>query len=291
MVINPAAGGVGPGALVQAEAILREADIDAEVEAAPPEAVQAALQAAVAAAPDLLIVLAGDGTARAAASLCGPGGPLMAPLPGGTMNMLPHALYGTVGWQAALRLALAEGLETPVSGGEVDGRRFYVAAILGSPALWAQAREAARAHKLQLAWRKARNAWRRAFSSRLSVSLDGGEPRKVEALTLLCPLVSRALAENDTALEAALLQPAGAVEALRIGARALLSDIIGDWRNDPAVETLRCRRGQASASSRIWAILDGEPMHLHKVIDIHFEAVAFRALAPPPERRVHGARL
>ena len=32
----------------------------------------------------------------------------------------------------------------PVAGGEVDGRPFYVAAILGSPALWGPAREAIR---------------------------------------------------------------------------------------------------------------------------------------------------
>ena len=52
----------------------------------------AAVRAAVDAAPDLLIVLAGDGTARLAAELCGLDGPLVAPMAGGTLNMLPHAL-------------------------------------------------------------------------------------------------------------------------------------------------------------------------------------------------------
>jgi hypothetical protein len=38
-----------------------------------------------------------------------PDGPLVAPLPGGTMNMLPRALYGTADWKVALRRALEEG--------------------------------------------------------------------------------------------------------------------------------------------------------------------------------------
>ena len=43
-----------------------------------------AVDEALAASPDLLLVLAGDGTARLAAERCGPEGPLLAPLPGGT---------------------------------------------------------------------------------------------------------------------------------------------------------------------------------------------------------------
>ena len=80
------------------------------------------IAAAVDAAPDLLIVLAGDGTACAAATRCGAEGPLVAPLAGGTMNMLPHALYGAKPWQEGLRDALTEGVVRPVSGGVVGGQ-------------------------------------------------------------------------------------------------------------------------------------------------------------------------
>ncbi|PWS21620.1 diacylglycerol kinase, partial [Enterococcus faecium] len=82
-------------------------------------------------------VLAGDGTARSVASKAKPDGPMIAPLPGGTMNMLPKALYGTADWKLALKRALEEGEPQAVSGGEVEGEYFYCAAILGSPALWA----------------------------------------------------------------------------------------------------------------------------------------------------------
>ncbi len=112
----------------------------------------------------MLLVLAGDGTAGTIASRAGPDGPLVAPLPGGTMNMLPKALYGTGDWQAALRTALSEGAPQYVAGGEVQGHVFYCAAILGSPALWAPAREAVREGRFAQAWTYARRALKRSFS-------------------------------------------------------------------------------------------------------------------------------
>jgi len=284
VVVNPAAGSVGPEAAGDAIRLMAEFGVAAKVSAPEPDELYMTLRAAVETGPDLLVVLAGDGTARAAASLCGADGPLLAPLPGGTMNMLPHALYGKVDWREALRLALARGAAVPVSGGEVDDRRFYVAAILGAPALWAEAREAVRHGQLGLALRKARNAWARAFSGQLKFTLDGAPPRKAEALTLMCPLVSRAMSVDERALEADVLNPRGAAEAFRLGFHALLSEFAGDWRADPAVDVTRCRRGEAFASGHIPAILDGEPARLHKHAEIRFVPLAFRALAPaPPE--------
>ena len=110
-------------------------------------------------------------TARSAAALCGPDGPLLAPLPGGTMNMLPHALYGEVDWKTALAETLEQGVVRPVSGGEVDGHPFYVAAILGAPALFAYAREEVRAGRLQRAIARAKVALRHVFSSQLRFQL------------------------------------------------------------------------------------------------------------------------
>jgi len=42
---------------------------------------------------EVLIILGGDGTIRTAAEVCADKGPCLIPLPGGTMNMLPRALY------------------------------------------------------------------------------------------------------------------------------------------------------------------------------------------------------
>ncbi len=290
-VVNAASGSTGPGAADELKAALSEAGLEGNVVECQPQEIGEALERAVAAKPDLLIVLAGDGTIRAAASLCGADGPLVAPLAGGTMNMLPHAIYGARPWREALAEVLESGVERPISGGEIDGRAFYVAAILGAPALWAPAREAIRKGRLRLAWLRAYRALSRAFRGRLRFSLDGGPDIKAEALTLMCPLVSRALDRED-ALEALVLDPKGAGEAFRLGARTLLSDILGDWRSDPAVTAGTCRRARVRAHGRIPVLLDGESHRLEQTAQVSFRPVAFRALAPaPPPPTPEGAHL
>ena len=278
VVVNPLSGSAGPDAAAEAERILAEHGIQGTVRAPDEQGLEACLREALADKPDLLAIVAGDGTARAGAEMAGPNGPLVAPLPGGTMNMLPKALYGELDWKAALAAILTDGVEKKVSGGEVEGRNFYVAAILGSPALWAQAREAAREGDLWRAIARARRALSRAFSGRLRFSLDGRAKVKTEALVLMCPLISKALDEDEGYLEAAALDPANALEVFRLGVYAAR----GDWRADPAVQAGRCKSGRAWASTYIPAVLDGEPARLDPTSEFRFRPVAFRALVPAP---------
>ena len=281
MLVNPLSGSVGQGAAEQAEAILARYACEASVVTLEPGRFDETIEAALEARPDVLFVLAGDGTAGTIASRVGPAGPLVAPLPGGTMNMLPKALYGTTDWKAALKLALEEGAPQPVAGGEVsDGdtvRAFYCAAIFGAPALWAPAREAMRVGRLGLAWAYARRALKRAFTGQMRFALDGQPPRRAEALALISPMISRAM-EEDTGLEAAAMNPADAVQAFRLAAHAVLDD----WREDPAVTTRATRRVELRARSRIPAVIDGEPLLLHHTATVRFLPHAFRALAPIP---------
>jgi diacylglycerol kinase family enzyme len=274
-VLNAASGGVGPNAAARLAEIAAAAGLEILVAAVAPEQLRTALNEAVAAAPDLLVVLAGDGTATLAAELCGPDGPVLAPLPGGTMNMLPHALYGARAWPQALQDALESRRIVDVSGGEVAGRTFHVAAILGEPALWAEAREAMRRGRLRMMLLHARRAWLRAFSGRLRYTLDHGHTWKAEALTLMCPLVSRAL-DEDIGLEAAALDPHDALEGFRLG----MATLTGHWRDDPAVTTQICRSGDAWANGHIAATLDGEPHRFSSPVKFSFRPHAFRALVP-----------
>ncbi len=276
IVVNPAAGSAGPDAAAEAQRILAEQGVKGVVTTPGEDGLEGCLKAALATKPDLLAIVAGDGTARCGAALAGPKGPLLAPLPGGTMNMLPNALYGGRDWKTALAAILSDGVERPVSGGEVEGQAFYVAAILGSPALWAEAREAARDGDIRRAWQRAQRAIRRAFSGRLRFSL-GGQPRgKTQALALMCPLVSKILNDDDGYLEAAAIDPANALDIFRLGFHAAL----GDWRADERVLVARVRSGRAWASGPIPAVLDGEPTTLGPVVDFRFRPIAFRALVP-----------
>lgn len=237
------------------------------------------LASCVAAEPDLLVILAGDGTARSAAELCGPKGPMIAPLPGGTMNMLPHAVYGARPWAEALRLALDEGEERLIGGGCVEGHRFLCGAVLGSPALWAPAREAVRDGELRLAWRRGKRALDRAFTGRLRYAVNGGPRHKAEALVLMCPVASAALDQEDQVLEAAGLNIQGAGEVLRLGLNAL----VRDWRDDPAVETHPCRSAKVWSARAIPALLDGESVRLKAATEIRYEPAICRLLAPPKD--------
>ena len=277
LLLNPLSGSVGAHAEAEARAIFADYALQAEVRPLDGD-FDDAVAAAFEHGPDAVFVLAGDGTARAVAAAAGPDGPLIAPLPGGTMNMLPKALYGTTDWKIALRQALEAGEPQFVAGGRINGEEpFFCAAILGSPALWAPAREALRAGKLKLAWSHAQQAVKRAFSGRLRYSLDGARARRTGALVLISPVISKAM-EEPVGLEAAAMDPADAAETLRMAAHALFDD----WRRDPAVSSRPARRIAIGARSRIPAVIDGEPTVLDREAVVVFLPRAFRALAPRP---------
>ena len=192
------------------------------------------------------------------------------------MNVLPKALYGARDWKTALAESLTNGRVWRVSGGVVDGRAFFVAAILGAPALWAEAREAVRDLQPMEALRRVQTAMDPASAQKLSFDIEGHLPGEVEAVSLLCPLISRRLRREDRVLEAAALDPQGGVDVLRLAFHAM----VDDWRSDPRVDAWRCRKGRVWADGDIPAVLDGEPTRLGRDVRISYRDVAFRALAP-----------
>ncbi len=276
-VVNGASGSVGPEAAEAIRALLLERDLDVTVLAPDPAEIEDMVRLAVETAPDLLVILAGDGTARLAGQLCGPKGPLLAPLPGGTLNLLPHAIYGAVSWREALASALDDGLVRNVCGGRIDGHAFYCSAVLGSPALWARAREAVRHGRLIEAWRRGAFALRRAFTGDIHYALDGGSAHAAEALLLISPMISKVIQE-ETVLEVAALEMHSASEVFRLAFNGLVSD----WRHDPGVIDQVCRNGRVWARRAIPAILDGEVVRLETNAAFSFAPAAFRVLAPPP---------
>jgi diacylglycerol kinase family enzyme len=184
-----------------------------------------------------------------------------------------------VDWSKALTASLQGGRERPVSCGEVGGLRFYCVAIVGSPAFWAPAREATRYGDLGRAWQHARIAFRRTFGARLKYQGDGRPRRTALALSLICPLISKAL-ESENALEAAGLDLHDMGDVFRLG----LHNMLGDWRRDPGVITETMTRGRVWSRRRVPCLIDGEMHWLARSADIGFVPTAFRALAPlePP---------
>lgn len=274
-VLNTGSGSVTAAAGSQVESLFEAADLThAQIVVADPETIEAALKDAAASA-EVVVVLGGDGTIRTAARECGRSRSLLVPLPGGTMNMLPHALYGPHPWAKALADTLANPRIQTVSGGRVGQETFYCAAIFGAPSLWADAREAVRQGHLVEALKRSVTAAEHSGEP-LSYRLGDGEEGTAEAVAVICPLVSKALSDDAPALEAAALEPGTASGVFSLAYHA----VFDDWRNDPSVSLARVRQIRVRGSARVPAILDGERVHLGRSATVQFLPKAFRALVP-----------
>ena len=280
-VLNTGSGRCDPQSEGQIRAIFEAAALPHATIVSVPTAQIDEAMANAAGSADVLVVLGGDGTIRTAVEkLRGRGGYLV-PLPGGTMNLLPRALYGERTWQAALADTLAAPEIHPVSGGTVNGGRagthcFFVAALLGAPTLWADAREAVRHGDVLAAAKRAVTAARRSFTEPLEYVFDGTLRGSAEAVAVVCPLISSVMDENEAGLEAAAIDTANAADALRLGFHALFDD----WRDDPAVTRAKVTRAEVTGHGRLPVILDGERVRMGRSVIVEFAPVAFRALVP-----------
>lgn len=225
---------------------------------------------------DVLIVLGGDGTIRSAAMVCASDCPLLIPLPGGTMNMLPRALYGDRSWQEALQSTLENPKAKEVSGGKVCGEEFYIAAIIGAPARFARARELWRERSYGEATKSALRTLSSAFTESVTYQFGGEAPGTARSVVALCPLTSKRLHEAEQVLEAAIIDVAHMGEVLALTTAAAL----GDWRDDSKVSMHHARRFSVRARGAIPIILDGESLPCGRVVDVEFVPHAFTALIP-----------
>jgi diacylglycerol kinase family enzyme len=275
-VLNTASGSWDANSADQTRAIFDAAGLPhAQIVLADPSRIEGALAQAIAVA-DVIVILGGDGTIRAAAEKCGAAGKFILPLPGGTMNMLPKALYGPRAWREALADTLADPEIHDVSGGRLGDHAFFVAALLGGPTLWADAREALRAGQIVEAVRRAATAARRSFSEPLAYEFGDTLRGSAEAVAVVCPLISKKMRNDERSLEAAALDPVTAGEALRLGIHA----IFDDWRDDPKVSRAKVKRVKVTGHGRVPVIVDGEKLRAGRSVTIDFTPLAFRALVP-----------
>jgi diacylglycerol kinase family enzyme len=278
-ILNTHSGSCDASSEGVARQIFLEAGLnEVEIIAVEPAEVTAALAGAADHA-DVLVVLGGDGTIGAAATLCGQTGPYLIPLPGGTMNMLPKALYGSADWQSALKATLTRPEVRNISGGDAGGRRFYCAAIFGAPSLWADAREAVREGHLVEAAKRAVTATQRSFSDAIEYEF-GDRQGSAEAVAVICPLISKDMNGEDAALEAVALDPSTAADLFGLAFHAAFDE----WRNDASITRAKVTCVDVRAQGEIPAVLDGEKVQIKRKVKVTFLPTAFRALVPPLER-------
>ena len=224
----------------------------------------------------VLVVLGGDGTIRTAAERCADEGRYIIPLPGGTMNMLPRALYGDVSWDDALKNTLAAPSAKVISGGRVADKQFFVAAVVGAPVLWTEARESVREGDIVDAIEKGGVAFQNMFETKVQYLISGESKGEAEALALICPLISEQMSDSEQALEAAVIDVESATEVIGLISTAAF----GKWRDHRNI--LLTRTGSVRVQSRndISAILDGEKINLGRGAEIKFVPKAVSVLVP-----------
>ena len=225
---------------------------------------------------EVLIVLGGDGTIRTAAEACADKGSYLIPLPGGTLNMLPRALYGNVSWEEALKKTLTAPSTKVLSGGRVANKRFFIAAIVGAPALWTQPRESMREGNIADAIKKGSVAFRRMFEAKVQYLISGGAKGETEAVALICPLISEEMSDSEQALEAAIIDVESAAEVIGLATTAAF----GKWRDDRNILLTKTKRVNVQSSKDIPATLDGEKVNLRRSAEIDFVSRALTVLVP-----------
>jgi diacylglycerol kinase family enzyme len=225
---------------------------------------------------DVLIVLGGDGTIRTAAEVCAQEGLYLIPLPGGTMNMLPRALYGDVSWEDALQNTLTAPSLKPLSGGRIADKQFFIAAILGAPSLWVEPRESIREGDIADAIEKGRVAFQKMFERKVQYAIARDIKGEAEAMALICPLISEEMSDSEQALEVAVVDVENAAEVMSLVTAAAF----GKWRHDRNVLLAKTKRVAVQSSKDIPAILDGERVNLGRSAEIDFVSKAVKVLVP-----------
>jgi Sphingosine kinase and enzymes related to eukaryotic diacylglycerol kinase len=226
--------------------------------------------------PRILVVLGGDGTIRTAAEACTGTDTYLLPLPGGTLNMLPRALYGDVSWQDALRTTLAAPSTKTLSGGRTGGELFFVAAIVGAPGLWMEARESLRERDIDDAVEKRAVAFQAMFDTKIRYSISPGTGGEADVLAVICPLVSEEMLESEQALEAAGIEVENAAELLGLATAAAF----GKWRDDESVTLTKTRQVTVQSNRDISLFLDGEKVKAGSIAEITFVPSAVNVIVP-----------
>jgi diacylglycerol kinase family enzyme len=225
---------------------------------------------------EVLVVLGGDGTIRTAAERCTEEGPYLIPLPGGTLNMLSRALYGDASWEDALKNTLAAPSTRVLSGGRVADKQFFIAAVVGAPSLWAEARESIREGEIVDAIEKGGIAFQNMFETKVQYLISGKIKGEAEAVALICPLISEEMSDSEQAFEAAIIDVESAAEVIGLATAAAF----GKWRDDRNILLTKTKRVAVQSSKDIPAILDGERVNLDRRAEIDFVSRAVNVIVP-----------
>lgn len=242
-----------------------------------PEELAEAFDSVTADSTDLLIVYGGDGTCKSGAITArGAGVPFIA-LPGGTMNILPKALYATVDWKEALELALSQSGPRWLPAGQINGEVFFVALIIGDPIKMAGVRENLRGGEVVEAVRLVPEVIEAVTSGKtFYYKIDGTEyQRGANTMLLSCPHMSEGAIAAD-AFELATVPQMSLGSIIGIGAKTLLQG----WRDSTHVRVGSVKTVEITGQGKFDILLDGEAEQVDCPLNISLDLRGVQVLAP-----------
>lgn len=236
-IVNPASGSVPEDAAETLSAAWQELELSPALEVRDIAGGDVAeeIRAAVEAGPDMLGVWGGDGTMACALTQAADAGQPVLVLPGGTMNLLPRRLFDDdTNWRTCLeRLSQGARLHT-LPAGQVDGQRFFVAAMFGDLAGLSEAREALRNGELGKAAENLLSGDAFSLSPKLQLDIAPlAGPSSQREATAASVVVG---AEGGSSLlELALLEAGNILELGAVGLETLLRG----WRDADSLEIVK----------------------------------------------------
>lgn len=287
-LINPRAGSVSAfGATRVAELLQAALPPGSEIVIPEPAELDATLLRLFDSKPDALVVAGGDGTQRAAATLAAERGIPLAPLPGGTLNVLPKKAFGARNLEGAID-SLRDAAPRKLEAARADGKLFLVAACVGPIVRISALREAVRgASFTKRLWQQMRYVAARAFSHHFAYhTLERGWT-DAHALVVALEDVDSAFGRapsgpnpNHGPLEAAAVTFRGWGDFTRFSASALA----GGWRSFQSASTWDTARTELDGRGRpLPAMLDGESVILSSRAVIEHDPKGVPIWAPPME--------
>jgi diacylglycerol kinase family enzyme len=292
LVVNEAAGTASSTDVSELEARIRQTFPDTEINVASvaPQDLDAAFDDAFAQDPDVVVVFGGDGTARAAAKRALTSQVPIAPLPGGTMNVLPRLVFGHADLAQAIQdlpTCRVTGLDTGLVGGEP----FFLSAAFGFAGPLARFRESMRPPRRFGAAVSAAFTCMRALGPSLRGGIKwrraGAKWHRAQTLVVALGSMERVLTPEDQEmhtgerLQAAALRLKSFWEVAKLGGDAVR---LRDWRELNQLTLVSAQRVELELrSNRALAVLDGEPIRLSHATEITVNEGALPVLAVRPD--------
>jgi len=163
-----------------------------------------------------------------------------------------------------------------LSGGRVANKHFFIAAIVGAPALWAEPRESMREGDIVDAIEKGSVAFRNMFEAKVQYYISEKVKGEAEAVALICPLISEEMSDREQALEAAVIDVESAAEVIGLASTAAF----GKWRDDKNIVLTKTKQVNVQSGKDIPATLDGETVNLSRSAEIDFISRAVNVIVP-----------